>query len=341
MNISEFYSCKDLTTFKVGGFARYVIDIKKVDDLIKGLIFAQNKKLPIIVLGGGSNTFFADKGFKGVIFRIKLKSRPIIKKGKKRDEIIISAGEQWDNFVKFAINSGYKGLENLSGIPGLVGAAPIQNIGAYGVEVAKYIKKIECFDIETKKLTWINKIECNFSYRNSFFKTKAGKRKIITKVAFSLPKNGKINIKYRDLENYFKRKDVNTISTREVRQAVLRIRKQKFPNLKEIGTGGSFYKNPIISEAHLRQLLKKWPALPFYPQSKGLFKVSIAWILDNILNTKGIYEGNVGCFEKQPLVIVAKKNATAKEIDIFTKKIAKKVFQKTKIKIEREVLYVK
>jgi UDP-N-acetylmuramate dehydrogenase len=333
MEIRKDVDLSKLTTLKVGGKASFFVEVYSLDELKEALTFAKNEHLRTIIIGGGSNIFFSNLP-KALIIKIGLKGIKF-----NGNEIKVFAGENWDSFVKKTLSKNLYGLENLSGIPGTVGASPVQNIGAYGVEVREYIKEVWIIDKRNLKIRKFSNKECKFDYRDSFFKTEKGKNFVIFKVIFVLNKKEKINIEYKDLIEYFERK--NKINALEVRKAVIEIRKEKFPDLKKFGTAGSFFKNPVITVKKYEMLLKKFPGLPSYPAEKGFVKVPLTWILDNICNLKGYRKNSVGLYKNQPLVLVNFDKATEKEVNTLVKQIKKKVFEKTNIKIVLEVTFIK
>lgn len=357
MNLEENKELADLTTFKIGGPARYFATVSSVEDLKQALTFAQEKDLRIFVLGGGSNIVMPDDGFDGLVIRNEISGITAESDGE-RVHVIAGAGEGWDTLVEYTVNAGLYGIENLSGIPGSVGASPIQNIGAYGSEVKDTILWVDTINRETLEEKRFSNEECQFGYRDSFFKTEEGKGYIVTQVCFVLKKEGDINASYKDLVLYMEERGIESPTLKEMREAVLEIRAGKFPDLEQIGTAGSFFKNPIVSNKKYQELLEKYPDLPGYPVEeaksskagspdaprKGAFrghtKLSCAWILDHILGVKGQYEGPVGFFEKQPLVVVNTGGATAEEIKAFSQKAINEIKEKLDIDIEREVTIV-
>lgn len=296
--IQENVSLKEYTTFKTGGTARFFCEVNSIDELKQALTL--HKKF--FILGGGSNILMGD--YDGLIIKMN----------------IDNAGRNWDDFVAENIAKGNYGLENLSYIPGTVGAAPVQNIGAYGVEVGDRIEKVHTLNAETLKERIFTKEECEFSYRNSIFKKQ--KEWIITHVEFNF--TDKINTLYKGLENLK--------TPQEIRDTVIKIRKEKLPDWHVLGTAGSFFKNPIVPINSV-----KYPDLPKYPYSDTHEKISLAWILDNVCGLKDFRIGNVGTYKNQALVIVNYGGATAKEVDEFAKKIEGVVLEKTGLVIEREV----
>lgn len=338
MEFKEHVSLKTLTTLKVGGEARYFVVVKTIEDVEQALLFAREKQVAWFVLGGGSNVLFPDTSYPGLIIKVELKG---IEEIKKTDQVWVraSAGEVWDDLVAYSVERGWYGLENLSFIPGFVGGAPIQNIGAYGVEVGSLIREVTAWDAQEGKVVRLSKTDCAFGYRDSIFKTKLGKRYVVLDVQFELVCSGLPNLSYRDVAEYFKEKNTPTLS--EVRSAIGSIRARKFPDLRNYGTAGSFFKNPIVAEAVAEKLLSRYPGLPVFPAGKDKVKLSLAWILDNILHVKGIRHGVVGTFEAQPLVLVTYEGARASDVEDFAEHIEALVRKKIGVEIEQEVVSVK
>lgn len=332
--IEHNVSLKDLTTLKVGGKALFLIRIKNKEDILLAYNFAQEKKLPVFILGGGSNILVSDEGFSGVVLKIETKGIDIKEDG---DNVLVSAeaGENWDNFVAKMVDKKIWGLENLSGIPGTVGASVVQNIGAYGREVKDLVSFVEIFDPELLTFKIIKNKDCDFSYRDSLFKKPKNKNLLVTKVFFKLSKIPSPNLTYKDLSNLFANKKI--LHPLEIREAVIRIRANKFPDLSVFGTAGSFFKNIIVEKEILKKLAEKHPEVVSFPLNNEKSKISSAWILDKICNIKGIQKGKVGLFEKQPIVLVNFGGATTKEIKIFAEEIKTLVKNKTGLTLEEEV----
>ena len=331
---------------RVGGPASFFCEINSEEDLQEAVSFAKKKNLPVFILGGGSNIIVRDEGFNGVVIHMNLKGVSFGHPKNKVVRVEVSAGENWDDFVKQTVERNLHGLENLSFIPGLVGAAPVQNIGAYGFEVGGTIREVLVFDITTAVIRSFKNKECSFSYRNSIFKQNP--HLIILKVVFELIEGGETNIHYKDLAEYFKNsKKPPTI--RAVRDAVVLIRKAKLADPRDIGTVGSFFKNPILTKERYAKLCEKYPDLPGYTvykvrsgvsrQVSGV-KIPLAWVLDRICGLKGLRKGNVGLYKTQPLVLVNYGGATAEEIEMFARDIQKKVFDMTHITPEYEISFV-
>jgi UDP-N-acetylmuramate dehydrogenase len=336
MQLKENISLKLLNTFRVGGEARYFVEAETKKDLQEALDFALANKLALLILGGGSNVLISDEGFPGLVLKINLKGIQWLDRSEDV-EVQAQAGEEWDNLVSQAVERELFGLENLSGIPGSVGGAPVQNVGAYGVELKEVLNWVEVFDTETKKFKRLSKEECQFYYRGSVFKKPEGNKYIITEVSMLLKKEGRLNLSYKDVREFFSSRDISSPTLNQVRQAILEIRGRKFPDLKKFGTAGSFFKNPIISEDNYKKLLTKYPDLPSYKASPGKVKIPLAWIIDNACNLKGLREGEVGVSEKQAIVLVNYGEASASDIKELSEKIRQAVKEKTGIETEWEV----
>ncbi|HEY4495810.1 MAG TPA: UDP-N-acetylmuramate dehydrogenase [Candidatus Paceibacterota bacterium] len=343
MKILENISLKELTTFKTGGRARFFCVAKNILEIVTAIDFARLRKQPLFVLGGGSNILVSSAGFSGLVLKIDILGVEFIEKTGAKVEVIAGTGENWDNLVNLTVAKNLHGLENLSLIPGSVGSAPVQNIGAYGAEISSVISFVEVFDQKTLKLKILKNKDCRFSYRDSVFKTKAGKKFIITRVGFLLKKaNKKIMFKtaYPDLQEWLKKEKISHPTVSEIRRAIVSIRTNKLPDLNQFGTAGSFFKNPIIDNIQFQKLKVKFPDLPGVSVNKNKVKIFLAWVLDKICDLKGFSIGKVGLHEKQPLVIVNYGGATAEEIKSFAKKIADIVKEEIGLEIEREVEYV-
>lgn len=339
MNMQENISLKEYTTFKIGGNAKYFCEVVSEEELIEAVEFAQNKNVPIFILGGGSNILVSDAGFSGLVIKMNLQGISYEPEGNK---VVVKAfaGVSWDGLVKDTVDHNLYGLENLSGIPGTVGASPVQNIGAYGSEVKDTIVTVRVFDYKDKKFRDLLNIECGFGYRNSIFKKPKWKHLIIVSVSFLLSKGKSINIDYKDIKNYFDINGITEPSLFDVRQAVIEIRNGKFPDLRKIGTAGSFFKNPIITKDEHKILIQQYPLIPSFPTDDNKMKISLAWVLDKVCDLKGYTKGNVALFENQPLVLVNLSSASSREIKSFANEIKDIVFERTKVTIETEVEYV-
>jgi len=322
-----------LTTFGVGGTARFFVEAHTENDIGYAIAFAKEKNLRLIPLGNGSNVLVPDDGVNDAVIKIASNDISFIDDGD--DTLVIAgAGAQWDKVVGAAGDSELFGIENLAGIPGTVGGAVVQNIGAYGAELANVFEYADVINSANDESDRINIADAEFTYRSSIFKKR--RELIVTRLAMRLSKIKTPNLNYPDLA---RARDAGTpLNTpAEIASTVRIIRAEKFPNAKEEGTAGSFFKNPIISNELANSLAQKFSGLPTFPQENGLVKVSLAWLLDHALFLKGFSKGNVRLYEKQPLILVANAGATATEVDAFANEIAERVFKATAIRIEREV----
>lgn len=330
---------KNLTTMQVGGKARFFVSIRSEKELGEAVAFAQQRSLDIFVLGGGSNVVISDSGFDGLVIKNEIRGIGFFEK-EEVVEVEVSAGENWDDFVRETVERGLYGLENLSLIPGNVGAAPVQNIGAYGVEVKDTIILVRAFDVQTQKFREFKNQECDFSYRNSFFKN--NKNLIITSVVFALSKKKKLNLSYKDIlrEAEDRKISLEDLSARTMREIIIAIRQRKLPDPKIIPTAGSFFKNPEISKAEFKSLQKDFIGIPSFQLENGKVKIPLAWIIEHVCQMKGEKVGGAAVFENHALVLVNENNALAEDVFTLAKEVERKVFEKTKIRIEAEVQFV-
>ena len=325
-----------LTTFHIGGPARYFIETKSVEEVKEALAFARANSLSVFVLGGGSNLLVPDGGVDGVV--LKMAMRDINFESDGADTMLIAdSGASWDGVVDAVGEKGMFGIENLAGIPGSLGGAVVQNIGAYGTELANVFEYADVIDGATGERRRITRASAAFAYRTSFFKEHRGY--VIVRVALRLAQSAMPNISYPDLARMHASGEP-LATPADIARAVRAIRAKKFPqNLKE-GTAGSFFKNPIIPRELADSLARRFSGLPLFPQADGRVKISLAWLLDKALSLKGYAKGRVRLYEGQPLVIVTRDGATAEEVDALAFEVSEKVFDATGIKIEREVEYV-
>lgn len=312
-----------LTTFKLGGPARYFVTVKTEEELRESLDFARDQNLSTLVLGGGSNILVNDAGFDGLVIHIDI--RGVRREG---DLLVAGAGEAWDTVVERAVAEGLWGLENLSGIPGSVGGAVVQGIGAYGAAIGQTLLWVDVLEPSggTRR---VSNTECEFEYRTSIFKRKDW---VVLRAAFVLHRDGRPNTSYVDIA------EAGELSLAEVRQKILGIRGRKFPDLSLEGTAGSFFKNPILPPSEAALLQKKYPAMPVFamPETSGI-KIPLAWLLDNVLGLKGFSVGGARLYEHQPLVIAATRTASAADVAALARIVKEKVKNSFDIVIEEEV----
>lgn len=333
MNVHEHVSLAPLTTLGVGGTARFFIEAHTEKDIEDAIAFARQHTLPLFTFGEGSNIFVPDAGIDGVVLKMALRD---IKMEEDDESILLDAGAGalWEEVVDTAGARGIFGIENLAGIPGSVGGAAVQNIGAYGAELSDVFEYADSINGTTGVKRRVARTEDAFAYRTSMFKKH--RELIITRVALRLAKRAVPNIAYADLDRASA--EGTPLSTPiEIAHAVRSIRALKFPRSVLEGTAGSFFKNPVIPRELADSLAQRFPGLPIFPQEEGRVKLSLAWLLDHALSLKGFTRGQVRLYEKQPLVIVARAGALAADVDALAALVTERVFTATGIRIEREV----
>ena len=317
-------SLQGRNTFGLDSQAEMAYEITAAEQIPAVLQEIAEKKLPWRVLGGGSNVILPET-LLGATLLMNIPGQEILSVDQVATYIAVGGGVGWHEFVAWTLENNLPGLENLALIPGTVGAAPIQNIGAYGVEIAHYIDHIEAFDTQAFRYAKLAHADCQFAYRDSVFKHQPG-RYIVTKVIFRIPQAWQANIAYADLANAFANQTTSP-SPEDIFLAVCKIRLAKLPNPQKIGNAGSFFQNPIVSNQQYETLLKEFPQLVSYPDAHGNRKLAAGWLIDQC-GFKGQRMGNVGVYEKQALVLVNHGGATAKDILHLAKTIQESVRQK-------------
>ena len=335
MQVQENTPLAQFTTFQIGGPARFFARVASVSELEEAVRFAGEKNIPFFILGGGSNVLIDDKGFDGLVIKIELQG--VEESG---DLFVAGAGESWDALVMRAIEKGFWGIENLSGVPGTVGGAVVQNIGAYGQALSQTLEWVEVYDAKEREVKRLSKGAYQSGYRDSIFKREDG-RYIALKVALRLSKNPTPALSYKDLATRFAGKTPNLP---EIRSAVLEIRANKFPDLSVMGTAGSFFKNPVVSKEIAAGLTQKYKDLPTFPLPETSdIKIPLGWFLDyrhGVLDMRGVKVGGASLYEKQFLVLVAERNSSANDVKELVRLIREKVRDAIGIEIEPEVRIV-
>jgi len=332
MQIEQNKSLKKLNTFGIDAKAEYFANIQSVPDLQK--IISENKK-PIFILGGGSNLLMT-QDVKGLVIHNSILGKKIEREFQHCVYVSAGGGENWHEFVLWAIRKKLGGIENLSLIPGRVGASPIQNIGAYGVELKDVFHKLEAVNLKTGEVHIFRKKDCAFGYRESIFKQKLKGKFCIAKVYFKLSKNPRLNLKYGAIQQTLLEQKIKQPTIKDVSNAVIKIRSSKLPDPAKLGNSGSFFKNPEISKTHFNKLIKAFPNIVFYPLENGKIKVPAGWLIEQC-GWKGKRVGNTGSHAKQALVLVNYGNATGKEVKKLAGRIIASVEKKFGIKLTAEV----
>lgn len=336
MQLYEHVSLADHSTMRLGGDARYLTIIDDLDDLPEVVGWANTYSLPILTIGDGSNVIFRDSGWDGLVVVMRIKGFEVLRDGKISATIKIGGGENWDNAVKRAVGKRLSGIEALSLIPGTVGAAPVQNIGAYGQELADTFVALEAYNIKKQKLQIFKKRDCHFDYRNSVFKTTEGKQYIITSLTLKLIKKRMKPPFYRSLQDHLDAAGIKDYSPAAIRDAVIAIRNQKLPDPRVIANTGSFFKNPIIKKRQFKALKKTYPDMAGYEVGAGLVKVSAGWLLERAGFKDYRAQNGMGTYEKHALVFVNYSAQSYRDLAVFKKDVQNKVQTLFGIQLEQE-----
>src|SRR3989338_2485931 len=339
MQILENVDISKMTTLKIGGKVKYFVYVKNLPDLKEVYVRLLSFGLPVVVLGGGSNTVFPDGVLDISVLKISILGFEIIKEDHDGAIIAVGAGENWDSLVEKTVGFGLSGLEPLSAIPGSVGGTPVQNVGAYGQEVKNLIEKVLVFDVSSGEIISISNEECKFTYRDSMFKHEGKNKYIICSVFFLLSKKPPVMPNYPGVKKYFEEMGKISPTLKEIRRAIISIRKEKLPDPSEIPSAGSFFKNPIVSEDILKKLKIKFPEIVSFPAVEGKVKLSAGWLIDRC-ELKGLkINGGISVYEKNALVLINSGNATYADISSARDFVIEKVRQKFGIILEAEPVF--
>ena len=354
MTIQEHIPLAPLTTLRVGGEARYFVEIRREDEFAPALEFARSRDLPVFVLGGGSNVVVADSGWPGLVLKIAIGgiATPNAKEASGNSVLFsVGAGVSWDDFVAQAVVQNCAGVECLSGIPGSVGGTPVQNVGAYGQEVSDTIESVRALDLKTGQAVILPKPACGFRYRISVFNSSGRGRYIILRVNFRLKRGGAASLKYADLQRHFAEKrsgDGKTPSLAEVGEAVREIRRSKGMLIVEgdedCQSAGSFFKNPVLDDKRFGLLNEKAAAagliIPSYPALDAQHKISAAWLVENSGFAKGYVSGRAGISGKHALALINRGDASAADIIQLENEIQLAVKSQWDVELEAEPVFV-
>ncbi|MDE3235245.1 MAG: UDP-N-acetylmuramate dehydrogenase [Bacteroidota bacterium] len=333
MNIQENISLKPFNTFGIDVIAKVFTTFSSKEELTDVLNTYQ--KNPLLILGGGSNILFT-KNFDGLVLKNELKGIELVKEDDEYYYVKAAAGEVWHEFVLHCLEHNYAGIENLSLIPGNVGASPMQNIGAYGVEIKDVFYELEAYHIQSHAIQTFGLKDCEFGYRESVFKRKFKDQFIILNVTYKLRKQPVFHTSYGAIEKELEKMSVKELSIKAISQAVINIRSSKLPDPKVVGNAGSFFKNPIVSKFRWHVIWEEYRDIPYYTSDNYHYKIPAAWLIEQC-GWKGYRRNDIGCNPLQPLVLVNYGNATGNEIIELSEQIIQSVKQKFGIELEKEV----
>jgi len=335
----ENISLLPFNTFGIDVNAAHIFYLKAQEDLkdileYPGFSDMSDNMTDLLVLGQGSNVLFTHD-FRGVIIKNEIRGIRILEENDKFVLVETGSGEKWQDLVDYAVSRELAGIENLTLIPGTVGAAPAQNIGAYGVEAADVIESVHAFHLEKKEWITLDNKECEFSYRDSIFKRRLKNQVIICSVVFRLSKTPELRLNYGGIKEELGKRNIADPTIQDISGIVAGIRRAKLPDPEILGNAGSFFKNPLLGEAQFQVLLRSFPMIKYFKEG-DLYKISAGWLIEQA-GWKGYRQGNAGCYEKQALILVNYGNAKGEEILALSEKIQKSVFDKFGIALEREV----
>ncbi|TVQ91541.1 MAG: UDP-N-acetylmuramate dehydrogenase [Bacteroidetes bacterium] len=336
MKFKKNFSLKHLNTFGINVKSELFYELIDINDLPALLKKVKSENLRYFILGGGSNVLFIDD-FNGLVIRIALKGIELIDKNDKYVHVKAMAGENWEDFVSFCVHNDWGGIENLTLIPGNVGTSPMQNIGAYGVEIKDTFIDLQALELETGKIRTFTKEDCQFGYRDSFFKNKGNGKYLIMSVTLRLTrKEHVINTTYGSVSEEIEKQGIKQPGLSDVMETIRRIRRIKLPDPAEIGNAGSFFKNPVLDAGHFQKLKNDYPKIPGFPAESGRIKTAAGWLIEKD-GWKGHREGDAGVHDKQALVLVNHGNASGRAILSLAQKIKKSVENRFGVSLEMEV----
>ncbi len=333
--IIENKNLKSYNTFGIEAFCKYFVELNSVADfleLLKSDIYTSHQKL---IIGGGSNILFT-KDYDGLVIKNNIKGKEITFENNNDVIVKAGAGENWNDFVIWCISHNFGGLENLSLIPGCIGASPMQNIGAYGAEIKEVFESLVAYDMVSGEKKIFSPQQCHFGYRESVFKNEYKNKFIITSVSYSLKKNSPVNISYGAISSELEAEGIKNPTIKDVSNAVVRIRKSKLPDPSEIGNAGSFFKNPEVSAQKHDELKRNFSALVAYSLPNGNFKLAAGWLIEQC-GLKGYEHNGAAVHNKQALVLVNKNHCSGKDVFELSSYVLQKVFDKFGVTLEREV----
>lgn len=339
MDIHTSIPLKNYTTMRLGGPARFMTEAHAVEDVVSACKNAASQGIPIFILGGGSNVLARDDGYQGLVIRNRIPGFEVIADDPGYTTIKIGAGENWDEVVRRTVETGLSGIEALSSIPGTAGAAPVQNIGAYGQEISETLVSLEAYDIKSDQLVTLQNIDCNFSYRNSIFRSTAVGRYVITSITLQLSKNAPQPPFYQAVQDYLDSNGITFYTPQIIRDAVSSIRKDKLPDPAEKPNAGSFFKNAIIEDWQLTDLKNSYPDIPVYDLPDGKFKVSTGWLIEQT-GLKGQLLHGIRVHDKNALILINESATSYSQLEAAREQIRGAVRDTFRITIEQEPLEI-
>lgn len=332
MTLIENYDLSNANTLGLSSQAQYFSAFDSIEQAQSLIVNAKQNKLKIHILGGGSNLILAPN-IEGLVIQSVMHSVELHKQTPEYSWVWVDAGVNWHSWVKQSIKFGH-GLENLALIPGTVGASPVQNIGAYGVEVGNFIERVQWIDFANTEVNQLNAEQCQFAYRDSIFKHSLKDNCLITRVCFKLPRAFKPKLDYAPLCELMPLEKSGTLTASELIDEVCAVRNSKLPDPKQTPNAGSFFKNPIVSQLQLETLQKSYPDIPHYKHGQA-FKIAAGWLIEQC-GFKGQWHGKVGMYEKQALVMVAKQGASFEDVSGLSDTVKKTVFERFNLSLEAE-----
>jgi UDP-N-acetylmuramate dehydrogenase len=336
--IQTDFPLRAFNTFGVDASARAYLPVTTVSMLEDIRRNAELTAMPRLILGGGSNILLT-QDFPGLVLHMQSKGMEIIGEDDDATYVRVAAGENWHGFVQWTLDHGLGGLENLSLIPGCAGAAPIQNIGAYGVEIKDLFYSLTCFDFETGEIATLDRAACAFGYRDSVFKHALCDRAVVLDVTFALPKKWQANIRYADVAQELAVRGITEPTARQISDAIIAIRTRKLPDPAAIGNAGSFFKNPVVTPEQRDVLLQRYPQLVNYAQPDGSVKLAAGWLIDQC-GWKGRSDGAAGVYERQALVLINRGGASGQDIARLASAIQRDVVKRFDVMLEPEPVYL-
>ena len=338
---------KPYNSFGFDAIAKYFVEINAIDDLQTLIRSRELQKHKSLILSGGNNVLFQENVFDGLVVYNNTKGVEILREDENEVVVRAQAGEDWPDFVRFCVGKGWHGMENLAHIPGKVGAAPVQNIGAYGMELKDSFLQCEAIAMKTGETRVFTKEDCRFGYRESIFKSELKGQYVITSVDFLLKKNAPLNLAYGNIKAYLEQNGIESPTLQQLHDAICAIRDSKLPDVKQIGSAGSFFKNPVIDKVQFEALQKKYPDMPHYDEPNGMVKVPAGWLIEHTgpstgsgTSWKGWRDEYVGVYDKQALVLVHYGGGKGQDIVELAHRIQDSVEAKFGIRISPEVNFV-